>query len=113
MSRTLASLFAAVAIAAASITPATAETVGRNVSVEVSYADLDLTRMQDVKTLTFRIRKAIDAACGRPHDTASQTLARKIRSCRTSAFDKAVASINAPLLTELYEGGEGMRFAGL
>ena len=112
MSRTIASLAAAIAIGAGCLAPASADTPDR-ISTPVSYGDLDLTRVEGIKTLTIRLTKAIDAVCGRPHDTASQTIARKIRACRTEAMENAVASINAPLLTALHQAGGTKRTADL
>lgn len=113
MSRTLVSLFAVLAISAASIGPAAAESTSRTVSFAVSYADLDLTQIQGGKKLSMRLKRAADAVCGREFDAASTTLRRTIVACRTEAMASAVASIDAPLLTALYEGRNGVRFAGL
>jgi len=114
MSRKLASLIATVAIAAASIAPAMAEPTNRkvNVAVVVSYADLDLSRAEGVETLTLRLKKAIDKVCGRPHDSASFTISRRIQSCRTDAMHNAVAAIGAPLLTALHADEPRTRVAG-
>lgn len=111
MSRKFASFVAAFAIAAVSAAPALAEPVSRTTSIAVSYADLDLSRAEGVQTLSHRLKSAIDQVCGKPHDTASQTVARKIRACRATAMDQAVAAIDAPLLTALRASGEGRRIA--
>lgn len=113
MSRKLASLFAAIAIAAATIPSAAAETDRNTISVKVSYADLDLSRVEGVKTLSFRLRKAIDVACGKPYDSASMTIARKIKTCRADALEAAVAAIDSPLLSALHQSGQFRRVAGL
>ncbi len=111
MSRKYAALFAAIAIAATA--PASAEQRVRINKVAVPYGDLDLTRVEGVKTLTFRLNRAVDQVCGRGATSASMSIRRQVQACREQAIDVAVASINAPLLTALYEGGEGSRFARL
>ena len=113
MTRMFASLFVAVAIAAASTGAANAESTYKISSVAVSYADLDLTRVEGVKTLSSRLGRAVDKVCGRKSDTASMTMRRKIATCRTESMNRAVAAIDAPLLTAFYQGSEGTRFAGL
>lgn len=64
MPRKFASLFAAIAIAAASLAPASAEQGRRTIHVTVSYADLDLTRAEGAKTLSIRLNRAADKTCG-------------------------------------------------
>jgi UrcA family protein len=113
MSRKLASIFTAVAIAAAAIAPASAEQRVQINTVAVSYADLDLTRAEGVKTLTLRLKGAVDQVCGRSATSASMTIRRKVQACREKAMDVAVAEINAPLLTAMHEAGESARFARL
>lgn len=113
MSRKLVSILAAITVATASLGAASAEPADRSVTVAVSYADLDLSNVEGVKTLSFRLKRAIDQACGRPHDSASQTLRNKIRTCRVNAMENAVAAINAPLLTAMHKDGDVQRYAGL
>jgi UrcA family protein len=111
MSRTFTSLFAAAALFA-SIPAASAGPVTQTSSVAVSYADLDLTRAEGAKAMSGRIERAADRVCGTPVK-APLVLRRSIMACRKQAIATAVASIDAPLLTALYEGSEGTRFAGL
>lgn len=113
MPRKLASFLAAMTVAVASIGAASADPVDRSVTVAVSFADLDLSNAEGVKTLSFRLSRAIDQACGRTHDTASQTLRNKIKACRVNAMDSAVAAIDAPLLTAMHKDGDVQRYAGL
>lgn len=112
MSFKLASLFAAAVITAVAIAPASAAPRIHEVSVRVSYADLDLTKVADVKTLSRRLERALDKVCGNPHGEASMTMVRAIRACRADSRAVAVAAIDAPLLTALYQGRETTRFAG-
>ncbi len=113
MTRKFVSLFAAVAIAIASIGGASAQPRQITSTVVVSYADLDLSRIEGVKTLSMRLGRAVDKVCGRKSDTALTTLRRHIATCRTESMNRAVASIDAPLLTAYYQGSERTRFAGL
>lgn len=111
MSRKFASLFAAIAIAAASIAPASAEQGSRTIQVAVSYADLDLTSAVGVKALSSRIKRAADVACGRSRGSASLTIRRAIEACRAEAISSAVASIDAPILNVLYNPEKLTRLA--
>lgn len=113
MFRKFASLIAAIAVSAAAVAPASSDTGAHSRSMAVAYADLDLTRVDGVKTLSIRLKKAIDAVCGRSHDSASVTRVRQIKACRAEAMSAAVAAIDAPLLTALYETGETREIAGL
>ena len=113
MSRKLVLLSVAFALAGLSSAPAFADRLpGRN-SVAVSYADLDLTGMAGVETLTFRMKKAADKVCGRMSASTPAMLHKSIRACHATALGNAVASINAPLLTAVYERSEGKMYAGL
>ena len=112
MTRTFASLIAALAITATSVAPAIAEPRTETVSVRVSYADLDLARIEGVKTLTARIDRAIDKACGRMGGKVSLAQTSRIKDCRTVALDKAIAAIDAPLMTALYQRSDVTQIAG-
>jgi UrcA family protein len=67
----------------------------------VRYADLDLSRPADVALLYRRIQSAAALVCD---STGSRELARLVRSrkCMTSAVERAVADVHAPLLTQHY-----------
>lgn len=112
MSRKLASLFTAIAIAATMIPTASAEPTRRIVKVSVSYSDLNLSRVEGAKALSVRIDNAIDKACGRKAGRVPLVLARSIEGCRTQALEQALAAINAPMLTALYRTDEGTQYAG-
>jgi UrcA family protein len=111
MTRQFASILAAIAIAAASIAPASAEQGRHNIHVTVSYSDLDLTRAEGAKTLSIRLNRAADKTCGNSHGSASLTIRRAIEACRAVAISSAVASIDAPLLTALYNPEKLKRLA--
>ncbi len=116
MSRKFASLFVAVAIAAASVGPAFAQEAYKSkaepgaLSIRVAYTDLDLTRAEDVKRMSIRIDMALKAVCGstRGSATAVRTM---ITKCRTKALTNAIADINEPLLTALYSPDKVMTLA--
>lgn len=107
MSAKFASLFAAAALAFASIDPAVAQDAYRSVtepgalSIPVAYGDLDLTRVEGVKVMTVRIEKALKAVCGNSRHSAN-AIRVMITKCRTKALTEAVATINEPLLTAYY-----------
>lgn len=111
MTRMFASLFATVAIAIASVGPANAEPIYQTYSVKVSYADLDLTRVEGVETMSRRINRAVDKVCGRPAEAKSQAARRVIQACRAQSLAQAIAAIDAPLLTARYQGAEGIHLA--
>ena len=71
--------------------------------VNVSYADLDLNTAKGTKILYVRLQGAADEACG---DDLSQVGLRErleIQRCRQEAIESAVASIDRPRLTTLYD----------
>lgn len=109
MSRKLVSVFTAIAISAAVIAPASAQTVTQ--SARVSYADLDLSRSEGVKTLTYRLRTAVDQVCGRAGGSASLTINRHIKTCRDEAMTRAVASMNSVLLAGSQTTDESFQIA--
>lgn len=107
MFRKLATLLAAVAIAATSLGPAAAQEATRSLtepgalSIPVAYGDLDLSRVEGVKVMTVRIEKALKAVCGNSRHSAN-AIRLMISKCRKKALTDAVATINAPLLTAHY-----------
>lgn len=114
MIRTFASLIAAVAIAGAMVAPASAERITQTTSISVSYADLDLNRVEGVITLSKRLERAADRVCGKIQRGMTYRMQREVTSCREASVAKAVAAIDAPLLTAFYAPTDnGTRFAGL
>ena len=111
MFRTITSAFAALAIIAAAVAPASADPARHAVSVRVSYADLDLSRIEGVKTLTARIENALNKACGRTQARVPQNVRRNIQACRKAGMETAVASIDAPLLTAFHADRQGTQVA--
>ena len=72
---------------------------GQTVSISVRYADLDLSRPADVKTLYQRIRHAADRACGERELTGSHTVIPSWKHCVTDAVDNAVIQLDRPALS--------------
>jgi UrcA family protein len=70
-------------------------------SRKVEFGDLDLTRAAGVATLYSRIRTAARAVC-EPMDLVLLNLLRDRTDCRPDAIARAVADVNAPLLTSYY-----------
>ncbi|HEY2780812.1 MAG TPA: UrcA family protein [Steroidobacteraceae bacterium] len=70
-------------------------------SRKVEYGDLDLTRDAGVATLYSRIRTAARAVC-EPTDLVMLNLLRDRTDCRPDAIARAVADVNAPLLTSYF-----------
>lgn len=101
---------AAVALAAAalSLAPqqrAAAEDI-RAESVIVNYADLDLSRTADVRTLYARIVTAAGRACG-DHDQRDARAMRDWRRCTEAAVAAAVARVGSDSLDALHREGRG------
>lgn len=116
MSRKFASLFAAIAIAAASIGPAAAQQPIMSLvepgalSIPVAYGDLDLSRVDHVKTMTVRIERALHAVCGSSRHSANAVRVM-ITKCRKKALTNAIAELDAPLLTAFYNPKVAMQLA--
>ena len=65
----------------------------------VQFGDLDLTRAAGVQALYRRIQQAARVVC-EPESAAGHLGGN--RECRSSAIARAVAEVDAPLLTERY-----------
>jgi UrcA family protein len=76
----------------------------RAVAVRVSYADLDLDRTSDAAAMLQRLQEASLQACGASSfSLPDYRLAVGRSNCYSSNMDVAVASIGAPVLSELYK----------
>ena len=88
--------------------------VGR---VTVSYSDLDLRARGDARVMLTRLQHAAYRACGgdaRMHpdyDLMWQHVDKVYQDCRNDAVSRAVATVDAPLLTEVFKGEETQRLA--
>jgi UrcA family protein len=67
-----------------------------SVSYPVSYSDLDMSKMSGAKILYMRIRFAAETLC----KSAATWGKKEGEACVTKAINDAVASVNAPLLTQ-------------
>ncbi|HEV7356939.1 MAG TPA: UrcA family protein [Steroidobacteraceae bacterium] len=70
-------------------------------SRKVKYGDLDLNRDAGVAALYSRIKTAAREVC-QPMDIFFLNLVRQQYSCSQGAIARAVADVNAPLLTSYF-----------
>jgi len=70
-------------------------------SRKVKYADLDLNRDAGVAALFSRIKTAAREVC-EPMDVFFLNLVRQQYNCSQDAIARAVADVNAPLLTSYF-----------
>jgi UrcA family protein len=70
-------------------------------SRKVKYADLDLNRDAGVAALFSRIKTAARQVCESP-DVFFLSLVRQRYNCSQDAIARAVADVNAPLLTSYF-----------
>ena len=93
----------ALAATALPFAPATAQIgTGYDRTEIVSYADLDLSRGEDVRMLDRRLRSAIEQVCG-PTSPADPAGAREVRRCRAALRDR-LASRRAQALADSSRG---------
>ncbi len=72
-------------------------------NVVVRYGDLDLQRPTDASTLLARLRTAALSACGAGFESLPEYRAAVGRSpCYKDSLYSAVASLDAPLVTRIY-----------
>jgi|GEM_PF-1293558 len=71
-------------------------------SVTVHFADLNTDSRRDNKRLYMRLRNAAQTVCGDSIDYIDLTERREALQCQQSALESAVAEINRPQLTALY-----------
>src|SRR5688572_11742918 len=72
--------------------PALASTVETR-SLDVSYADLDLSNPDGAVKLDRRVKAAANAVCGRA-DARDLRLARSVAACRKDALARATPKVN-------------------
>jgi UrcA family protein len=72
-------------------------------SEKVSYADLDISNAAGARTLLLRISGAAKAVC-EPAPTRGESNA-PYNACVKSAEDRAVADVNQPAVSDLYQHG--------
>jgi len=81
-----------------------AETLNEDVSVKVTYTDLNTSTPAGAKALLHRIHYAAEQACG-PED-GIENISRPFEAahCVGQATADAVARVNDPMVTALYQG---------
>lgn len=72
--------------------------------IAVNYSDLDVSRPAGAEVLITRMRAAAAQVCGPAPDVRDLVMYRFYRQCMAETVDRAVASVNAPMVTELYRG---------
>jgi UrcA family protein len=92
--------------------PAKRAEVGR---VTVSYGDLNLGNDGDARVMLSRLQQAAYRACGGDprwnpdYALLWNRLATDYRECRNDAVSRAVAAIDAPVLSQVYRGDQDQR----
>ena len=97
----------AVGLAIGSMTGiAQAQTTPKQITAQVSYADLDLSTHDGARALLKRINSAAKETCGPAPVMSPLTPAAPghYDRCVEQAADKAVAQLNAPLVVALHAG---------
>jgi UrcA family protein len=100
----LRTVLAAAAVFAVLATGARADDV---LKVHVKYADLDVATEAGATVLYRRIRNAADQACGKGEERDLAQVARA-QACTDRAIAEAVAAVNVPKLTTLYDTKMGI-----
>jgi UrcA family protein len=92
--------------------PANRVEVGR---VAVSYGDLDLGNAADARVMLSRLQRAAYDACGGDprwnptYELLWVRLTADYHECRRDAVSRAVAAVDAPLLSQVFLGGDDQR----
>ena len=76
--------------------PTGASSTNESVTFPVGYSDLDVSTVKGAKTLYLRIRYAAETLC----ESAATWGKKEGQACVRKAIDDAVASVDAPLLTQ-------------
>ena len=72
----------------------------------VSFKDLNLSSTEGAAVLYGRIRSAANEVCG-DQDRFNLSRAHTIQICINEAVSRAVAQVNSPMLTSLYQAKTG------
>ena len=100
-----AGVVALVAIAAPATAYSAAPSQIENVSVKVSYADLDIHSEAGAKVLYSRLKRASKQACSLdPYLEGGLSERSKAKACYRDALDKAVTSIDSQSLHDIHSG---------
>jgi UrcA family protein len=94
----------AAAVLLLSVAPARAAPLDDHVAehTTVRFADLDLSSQKDTKRLYMRLRNAAEQVCG-DYDPLDLFDIQGARKCQDDAIAHAVAQLNQPRLTALYD----------
>jgi UrcA family protein len=94
-------LWLAASLLAASAAHAQTPAVDASQSAFVRIADLDLTRLSGARAVLDRIQAAATSVCGPRADIRDLNGQAAFNHCRTDTISRAVARLNAPLVTAL------------
>jgi UrcA family protein len=97
---------ASIAVTAALLLSATAAQAADDVEVtniRVQFADLNLDTSRGTHELFERLSGAASLACGDQAELVDLSEMRNIGACRQKAIEEAVARVNRPRLTALYD----------
>ena len=83
---------------------AEAQPVPAGKQMAVNYADLNISRPTGAEVLITRMRAAAAQACGPAPDIRDLVMSQIYRQCIAESVDRAVASVNSPMVTEVYSG---------
>jgi UrcA family protein len=99
-------MIATIAVTAGLLLSATAAQAADDVEVtniQVQFADLNVDTSHGAHELYRRLNGAADIACGDQAELVDISEMRNIEACRQKAIEDAVAHINRPRLTALYD----------
>lgn len=100
MNRFFAAATAALALTSLVATPALA----RDISQNVSYANLDLGTEAGARAMLERIDDAARSVCGDTRGRISLSERTVVRACIAETKQQAVAELNNPTVTAMFEG---------
>jgi len=100
------------ALALSALAPASAHAAAP-AAQRVSYADLNLDSERGARLLLRRIRAAAETVCHAGSAPLSLRAWQAARACARQATGRAVAQVNDPTLTALYEGRRRTMYASL
>jgi len=98
------SLIAVAAFACLSTAAIAAPNSDDRMALEVPYADLNLDHPAGAQVMLQRIKFAAQRVCGGRPDMVDLRGFTLFKRCFHAAMDNAVAQLNAPLVTALYNG---------
>jgi UrcA family protein len=103
MTRSIAAIIIGLAMTSVAHSAAPAADKGFN-QVKVEYSDLDLEKEAGAATLLRRLSRAAKNVCGAAHlDVSNFHQKRERVACRMTALQNAVADVNHPIVTALYQ----------